>query len=157
MDSPTQILTLLDWPNLIGGAAISLVIGFSTWIVQGLWATYVASKDLPYRVSGKWYSAEYDPKGELPRHRRNTLLEVRVARRLRGWIHLNVVRLPIQVPGASLGTRRSGRSWSFYGQGPGNGSRLFQMSRSATARMLSARGNVPSPACTTSRRSSRRS
>ncbi len=66
---------------------LSTVVGFVTWYVKGLWSTYVVSKDLPYRISGRWYSAEYDEKGGEPR---NTILEVKIRRRPRGRVVVEV-------------------------------------------------------------------
>jgi len=87
-----EVLQALDWANILGGAAVSAVVGLATWMGKGLWATYVASQDLPYRISGRWYSAEYDEKGSPPHDQRNTFLEVRVARRLHGKIVIKALR-----------------------------------------------------------------
>jgi len=79
----------IDWPNLIGGAALALLVSVITWLARGVYAYYVAAKDLPYRIWGRWYSAEFDPKSSTPgggtgseRSGNNTFLCVRIEPRL---------------------------------------------------------------------------
>jgi hypothetical protein len=85
----------LDWPNLIAGAALGAVV----WLLTRAYETLVASKDLPYAISGTWYSAEYDPKVLLDPNNStkdppdpNTFTEVKVRRLLGARFSIRVVK-----------------------------------------------------------------
>ena len=88
----TMSLSSHDWLTLIVGALIGVVPAFGVWFFTRLYETWVASKDLPYRISGEWYSAEFDPKGEASRAERVTFTRVKVRRGLGGRFHVQVVK-----------------------------------------------------------------
>jgi len=82
-----SILSLkFDWPNLLAGAAIAFVASLFAWLVKGLYGYYIIARDLPYKIWGIWFSAEFDPKGfiqaDLKIKGGNTFLKVRVEPRL---------------------------------------------------------------------------
>jgi hypothetical protein len=80
-----------DWLTLIVGALLGIVPAFGVWFFTRLYETWIASNDLPYRISGEWFSAEFDPKGEAARHERLTFTKVRVRRGLGGRFYFRVV------------------------------------------------------------------
>ena len=47
-----------------------------------------AERNLPARITGVWYSAEYDTKGTIDHDERNTFLKVKVSKTLNGDIRI---------------------------------------------------------------------
>ena len=104
------ILGGLDWPNLIGGALFGAILGLVVWFLTHVYESWIVSKDIPYRISGTWFSAEYELKGELPREDRNTITKVKVRRCLGGKFRIKVLT---RYPDASL---KPETSWKFIGK-----------------------------------------
>lgn len=81
----------LDWPNLIGGAAVASCASLLVWLVRGTYEIHVSARDLSYPIRGSWYSAEFDPKSEKPGFGyqldgMNTFLDVKISVRLGGGV-----------------------------------------------------------------------
>jgi hypothetical protein len=74
----------LDWPNLIAGAAIGIIITLLRVFLLRLWHSIIDKKP-SYDIVGDWYSAEYDIKS-VDRNRRNTILKVKVRKSLGGRV-----------------------------------------------------------------------
>ena len=105
----SNLINSLDWPNLLGGAILGAVFGFLTWLLPRIYDTWVASKDLPYPISGVWYSVEYDPK--VAEHsERNTLTKVKVRRALGARFRIRVVE---QI---AKQNKRPPTAWRFVGR-----------------------------------------
>lgn len=103
-------LRALDWPNLVAGALLGAGLGFVVWILTRAYESWIASRELPYPISGVWFSAEFDPKGEAARIERNTFTQVKVRRALGGRFSARVVRR-LADPGS-----RPATAWSFTGK-----------------------------------------
>lgn len=83
-----HILTVIDWPNIIAGFIMSLIGAIVAWISSSAYDFYKTSRYLPTSISGIWYSAEYDHRGDVPHEQRNTILKIKIRRRLSGGIKL---------------------------------------------------------------------
>jgi hypothetical protein len=99
-----------DWFGLAVAAAFSGVAGGVIWFFKGLYETWVASNDLPYRISGIWYSAEFDPRDEADPRDRNTYTTVKIRRKLRGRFSIRVSEW------AGNAASRPRAEWSFDAQ-----------------------------------------
>lgn len=99
----------LDWPNLIGGAVLAFLVSVITWLATGIYGYFVTAKDLPYRIWGRWYSAEFDLKSstsgegtDSERSGNNTFLCVRIEPRLGRTVVVRALKpiasLPHAVP-----------------------------------------------------------
>lgn len=104
-----------DWPNLIVGsflgAVLTAVLTFVVWFLTRIYESWISSKDLPYPISGTWYSAEFDPReGDVLRESRNAYTEVRVKRGLGGTFSIYVVKQLHESDG------RAEISWKFIGK-----------------------------------------
>jgi len=77
-----DLISTLDWKNIIAGAVISSISAMVVWFLKGLYEYYVAAKDLPYPIWGYWFSAEYDIKSDVADFERNYYLKVKIKRRL---------------------------------------------------------------------------
>ena len=86
-----HIFTAIDWPNIIAGFILSLISAILVWFGRSAYEFYKASKDLPTSISGIWYSAEYDPKGDVPHEQRNTILKIKIRRRLNGGFYIRTI------------------------------------------------------------------
>lgn len=91
MNMLADIWTSIDWPNVLAGAIISLLVGFFVWAITGAYEAWMTSKRLPYDIRKKWYSAEFDPKGDTTNSVRNTFRIVHVRRRMGGGFKMRVV------------------------------------------------------------------
>ena len=92
LDRIFAILDRLDWPNAVAGATLGALLGLIVWLATRAYKSRFAGKDLPYRISGTWYSAEFDAKAQVPRKLKNTLTEVKIRRLLGGRVSLEVTR-----------------------------------------------------------------
>jgi len=91
MQDIATVLETLDWANLVVGALLGAVLGLVVWALTRTYESWVASRDLPYRISGTWFSAEFDPKGEAKPNERNTFTQVNIRRALGGRFVIRVV------------------------------------------------------------------
>jgi hypothetical protein len=80
----------IDILNISLGALFSGVITFVVWVSTRWFTSHEKSRDLPYKIKGTWYSAEYDPKGEIEQGSRNTFTKVNLKRKLGGRVKLSV-------------------------------------------------------------------
>ena len=105
----SEFLASVDWPNLLAGAIVTLGCGGISWLISVLYGRYVSARDLPYKIWGPWFSAEFDPKtteqtqgNEIQMAGHNTFLRVRVRRRLGRGVVIKalgpVAELPHDVP-----------------------------------------------------------
>jgi hypothetical protein len=74
-----------DWLGAMIGASLgalaSLLLGFIVWFVRGIFEYKKASTDLKMQIKGNWYSAEFDPKGNVNHEERNTYLKIKLKRK----------------------------------------------------------------------------
>jgi hypothetical protein len=87
-----MIFTNLDWPNLLAGLALSAIAGAIALIFKSGYQYFKSARDLP-KITGTWYSAEYDVKGRLPHDERNAFLEVNISRKLNGGVKVSTVKI----------------------------------------------------------------
>jgi hypothetical protein len=74
----------LDWPNLIAGSLVgALAAPVPAAFIRIAYAIF--GRGASASIMGTWYSAEYDIKSGDPKNR-NTILQVRVRRRLDGKV-----------------------------------------------------------------------
>jgi hypothetical protein len=83
-----SLLTGLDWPNILAGAALSSAIAGMVWLARSLHSRATVERNLPARITGIWYSVEYDTKGSIDHDERNTFLKVKIAKTLSGDIRI---------------------------------------------------------------------
>lgn len=85
------LLKMIDWPNVVAGAAVAGVLGVIGFGMKSL-IQYTAGKRLILRYGkGVWFSAEYDPKGNVPKEHRATYLRVMMEPTWRGGVRVRSV------------------------------------------------------------------
>ncbi len=85
------LLKLIDWPDVIAGAAVAGVLGALGFCIKSL-IQYSAAKHSILRYGkGVWFSAEYDPKGNVPKEHRATYLRVKMEPTWRGRVRVRSI------------------------------------------------------------------
>jgi len=105
-----QSLLELDWSNLVAGAILSALLGLAVWIFTRIYESWAGSKDLPYPISGTWFSAEFDVKGEIPRTERNSITRVRIRRGFGSNYHVRVLEQRSKL------SKRPATAWKLKGE-----------------------------------------
>ncbi len=98
----------LDWPNLIGGGVLGLLLTPVPRIVIAAIKRMTRVKPT-FSVTGTWYSAEYDIKSADP-DQKNTILKVELKRSLTGRITIR----PSQA--LQLANEKRPTSWLVHGE-----------------------------------------
>ncbi len=82
------ILTSIDWPNVIAGATVAGILGFIGFSIKSLIQYTTARRSIIRYGKGEWFSAEYDPKGNVPKEHRATYLRVKMEPTWRGRVRI---------------------------------------------------------------------
>lgn len=77
----------LDWPNLIAGGIVGLLLIPIPQLTVALFRQVTGVKP-SFSITGIWYSAEYDVKSSIPQQR-NTILKVHLRQSLLGRITIH--------------------------------------------------------------------
>jgi len=83
-----HLLDLVDWPNAIAGAILAGLLGLIGFSMRVLLQFLAARRSVVGYGIGTWYSAEYDPKGNVPHERRTTFLKVEVGASVFGRVRV---------------------------------------------------------------------
>lgn len=92
MGSIATAIRNLPWLELVAGALLGALMGLVTWLLTRSYESYIVSMDLPYRISGTWFSAEFDPKVHGDSGERNTFTVVKIHRALGGRFVVRVIK-----------------------------------------------------------------
>ena len=98
----------LDWPNLVAGGVLSLLLVQLQKIVSATYKRMTGVKPT-FSITGTWYSAEYDIKSADP-DQKNTILKVELKRSWTGRITIQ----PSQV--LQLANEKRPTSWIAHGE-----------------------------------------
>jgi hypothetical protein len=85
------LLKSIDWPDVIAGAAVAGVIGAMGFGIKSLIQYNAARRSILRYGKGGWFSAEYDPKGNVPKEHRVTYLRVRIKPTWRGRVRIRSI------------------------------------------------------------------
>ena len=85
------LLKTIDWPDVIAGAVVAGVLGAIGFAVKALIQYTTAKRSILRYGKGVWFSAEYDPKGNVPREHRATYLRVKMEPTWRGRIRVRSI------------------------------------------------------------------
>lgn len=85
------ILQTIDWPDVIAGALVAAIVGAIGFGLRLLIQFHLARRSILRYGEGTWYSAEYDPKGNVPRDRRVTYLKVSMTPTLLGRVKVRSI------------------------------------------------------------------
>lgn len=77
----SSILDKVDWPNILVGVLIPILLSFLYNSIKLFVQHRKASSDLKTKIQGIWYSAEFDHKNSDPIEARNTYLKVKLKRK----------------------------------------------------------------------------
>ena len=109
-----QILQTIDWPDVIAGALVAALVGGVGFSVKLLIKYHLARRSILRYGKGTWYSAEYDPKGNVPKGRRVTYLKVSMKPSFLGRVkvqsveQLNPEEKPVETGWIAEGRIRNG-------------------------------------------------
>jgi len=85
------LLNSIDWPDVIAGALVAGVLGAIGFGIKSLILRSAARRTILQYGKGEWFSAEYDPKGNVPKNLRATYLRVMMEPTWRGRVRVRAV------------------------------------------------------------------
>ncbi len=87
----TTFFQSIDWPDVIAGTIVAGVLSTIGFCVKLLIQYSTAKRSIVRYGQGTWFSAEYDPKGNVPKERRVTYLRVIIEPLLRGRVRVRSI------------------------------------------------------------------
>lgn len=92
------LISSIDWPNVFAGALVAGALGAIGFCIKSIILHYSAKRSIVRYGQGEWFSAEYDPKGNVPREHRTTYLRVVMEPTWRGRVRIRSIEQLRQHP-----------------------------------------------------------
>ena len=83
-----QALHSIDWPNVLTATILAALVAATGYCCKAIINYSIARRSLIQYGRGIWFSAEYDPKGSVPKSQRVTYLRVEAEPLFRGAIRI---------------------------------------------------------------------